>query len=116
MANTVRGEAEARVGDITITLVATMDGLARLSAATGRPLLPVLYERLVGTEMETTRAAIELFTTGGKDAEGRPIKGRAAANAALEKHSLADTGALQQAFSELLAALIRTEEPASPNG
>lgn len=117
LVNPIRGEAEVKIGDIVITMVATMDGLARLSAATGRPLLHELYQRLVGTEMETTRAAIELFTTGGKGADGRPLKARAAALEALAQHSSEDTLALQQAFADLLGGLRRKdEEPTGPNG
>lgn len=118
--NAVRGEAEAKIGDMTLRMVVTMDSLARLSEATGRPSLNEMYQRLLGGEVATTRDAIRLFTTGGADGEGKPLKAQPAVSAALLRLSLSDALELQTAFAAMMGALLRTaptelEEAEVPN-
>lgn len=114
--NPVRGEADAKIGPITVTMALTMSGLAALSAATGRPALHELYQRLVAGEMHTVQTAIELLTIRGKKDDGSALKAPAAVRQALDALSLEDLDALRLAFAEMLTALVREEAPAVPNG
>lgn len=117
--NPLKGEAEAKVGDITLKMAVNMDGLVRLTEATGRPTLPELYQRLLGTELSTVREAIRIFTTGGTDAAGKPMKAPGAVAAAFDRLLLSDMNPLQATFAEMLGALIRKDEPPEterPNG
>ena len=112
MVNAVRGEAEVKIGDVKITMVATMDRLAELSDALGNPTLQQLYARLYGTELVASRMAIRLLTTEGVRGE-ESLKARGAAEAALKVMTLSDMPDLQIAFMTVLSALLR---PASDAG
>lgn len=117
--NAIRGEAEAKIGDVTVRMVITMDGLARLSEATGRPTLNEMYQRLLGGEVATTRDAIRIFTVGGAGADGKPLKAQPAVAAAMLALSLSDALELQTAFASMMGALLRTKsdeaEAEAPN-
>ena len=105
--NPVRGEVEVVVGDVTLVMAATMDGLARLSGALGNPTFAELAQRLVGTEMVATRSAIRLFTVRGTGSGGEAMTGEDAAAAAVDGFLIDDLSALQAGFSSLLETLTR---------
>lgn len=106
-ANPVRGEVKVKVGDVEIVMVATMENLARFSEVIRCGSLSELYQRLTGTELATALAAIRQFTVSGTGADGKMLKGDAAAKAAVAALALDDLLPLQGAFIALLAALTR---------
>lgn len=112
--NQVRGEAEAKIGSLSIVMVITMDSLAQLSAATGYPTLPELYHRLHGTELSTVLLAIELFTVRG-EVDGKKLGKEEAVSQAKVRLTMDDIHDLQGPFDTLLAALLRKTEGA-PQG
>lgn len=105
--NPARGEVAAKIGDIEIVMAATMEGLARLSQATGCETLADFYKRLAGGEIATTMAAIRLFTIRGTDGAGKALKAEPAAKAALAALSIDDVVSLQGKFIDLMSALMR---------
>lgn len=113
--NPVRGEVKASIGSLELVLVADMDGLARLSGATGHPTLAELYARLHGTELQTVMLAIELFTTGGT-LEGKKLGKDEAVTQARARITLDDVLALQGPLSGLLAALLSKRKDGAPRG
>lgn len=112
--NPIRGEAEVIIAGGTYVLAATMQGLAELSQTTGCTTLQALFQRLVGTELYVTAAALQAFVHSGKDADGKPLKRKEAAAAIAASFSLADTGPVQTAFMTLLAALTRKPDDKEP--
>lgn len=105
-ANKARGEVAVTLGDLEIVLAAEMGQLGRLSALTGHPTFPELYSRLVGTEISTTMAALRLLTVRGQRG-GKDLKRDEAADAAAEAFRLDDAEAVQSAFQDILAGLMR---------
>lgn len=122
MLNPIRGEATAKVGDVTLTLAMTMQGLANLSSTIKAVSLEELYQKLVGFELTATMAAIQAFTTGGKSDDAKDLKPKEAVALALKGFSLSDCASLQAAFSTMMVAMFReraeeaTQEEPSPNG
>jgi hypothetical protein len=108
--NTLRGEAEVAIGGDTYRLAATMEGLASLSGETGCASLAELYQRLIGTELSMSRAALKVFMVGGEDAEGKPLARAPAAARALADLSLTDMDAVREAFAGILMALRRKDD------
>jgi hypothetical protein len=113
--NAVRGEVGAKIGSLDLTLAITMDGLARLSAASGFPTLGELYQRLHGTEVRTVMLALELFTTGGS-VDGKKLGKEEAVSQALKRITLSDLSELQGPLSFLMASLLRKSDGESPQG
>ena len=113
--NPIRGEVEAKIGPLAITMAVDMDGLARLSAATGYPTLGELHKRLSGTEAMTTWLALELFTVSGK-LNGKILKKDEAVSEARARIAIDDMLDLAGPFSLLLASLLRKSEGAQPPG
>jgi hypothetical protein len=109
--NALKGGAKAMVGDIELSLEATMDDLADLSVETKCESLSELYRRLMGTEMMATLTALRLFTASGVRA-GQTMKGKAAAEAAAAVLTISDLPALQAAFIAILSGLQRESAPA----
>lgn len=114
MTNPIRGEVSVIIGDVEVILVADMNRLAQLSAATGRPTFEDLYQRLAGSEAHTTMEAVRIFTVRGKQGDKSLdyLKTLEAISPNL------DVGAmlrLRSPMTELLSALIK---PASnrPDG
>lgn len=115
--NKLRGETIVKFGSgVEITMVATMDGMARLSSTINAEALSDLYKRLVMVELTAVNAAIRIFTTSGKDADAKYLKADAAASAAIDGMAFDDAASLSAGFASLLTALIRKpggkEEPA----
>ena len=113
--NPIRGEVEATIGALTITMAVDMDGLARLSAATGYPTLAELHTRLAGTEAMTAWLALDLFTVSGK-LDGKSLKKEEAVSQARARIAIDDMLDLAGPFSLLLASLLRKSEGAQPPG
>lgn len=104
--NTVKGETAVKIGGVEIVLAATMEGLAQVSAATGRPTMPELFNRLLGGEIDTVLVAIRLLTRRGTDADGRPLNRRVAADEAVKAYRIVDFAALRVGLEALLEPLI----------
>ncbi len=107
--NSIRGEVRVAIGPVTIVMAPTMGNLARLSHALDHPMFAQLYQRLVGTEIVATRAAIRHLTVGG-EADGEALSADAAATAALEALCLEDLSALQTGFEAFMAGMTRKDE------
>lgn len=103
--NPVRGEVGAKIGSLDLTLVVDMDGLARLSAATGYPTFQELYKRLIGTEPMTVMVAIELFTSGGS-VDGKKLGKEEAISQAKKRITIDDMLAMQGPLAMLLEPLL----------
>lgn len=123
-ANPVRGEAEVTIGDVTIVLVANMEGIASLSAALGCATFNDFYSKCIGGEVATCLAAISQFTERGwrQGADGKEnLKAREAAKAARQQFAMDDVTAMQHVFAKLFNALVREKpkadgEPYPGNG
>ena len=114
-ANPLRGEVTATLGALTLTLAIDMDGLARLSAATGHPTLAELHQRLAGAEPVTVFAALDLFIVKGAR-DGKPLSREDARAVARSALTLDDLIALQGPLAGLLACLLRPRAEAPPKG
>lgn len=114
--NELRGEAELKLSGYAFKLAATMESIAALSRAVDRPTLGVLYQRLIGSEMDTTLAALQVFVEKGVDPEGKPMKKRDAAQAAARLYAITDAPAVQTAFMEILKALTREPKDEDAEG
>lgn len=112
--NPVRGEAELRIAGITYRLEATMDDMARLAQALGDPPLHELYRKLIGTSLHASRVALSQFIRNGTDGDGRLLKQREAAAAAVRDLLLSDMDAVQAAMATMLTALSRPDQAAPP--
>ncbi len=108
--NGIRGEVRVAIGPVTIVMAPTMGNLARLSHALDHPMFAQLYQRLVGTEIVATRAAIRHLTVSGEAADGEALSAGAAATAALEALCLEDLSALQTGFEAFMAGLTRKDD------
>lgn len=113
--NPVRGEVRASIGSLDLTLVADMDGLARLSAATGYPTFQELYKRLIGTEPMTVMMAIDLFTIQGF-VDGKRLGKEEAISQAKARLTLEDMLAMQGPLAGLLAPMLAKRKEGSPQG
>lgn len=113
--NSIRGEVEAKIGSLTIVMVMTMDGLAKLSSATGCQTLDEVYRRLHGTEPAMVLAAIRQCTTKG-EVDGRALGPLEAVSQALVRLTVDDLHDMQGRFGSLLAALLRPEPEGAPQG
>lgn len=105
--NPVRGEVSVEIAGGKYVLAATMEGLSQLSHVTGCRTLHDLYERLIGTEIFTTLAALRALVQSGRDADGKDMKRKDAASTAALSFTLSDASAVQAAFVEMLGALTR---------
>ena len=114
-ANPIRGEVTAMVGSLELTMAITMDGLARVSAASGYPTLGELYQRFHGTEPATVMLAIEHFTIKGK-VDGKELGKEEAISQARVRLTMDDVLTMQGPLQGLLAALLRKTEGDSPQG
>jgi|GEM_PF-4710504 len=114
-ANPIRGEVDAPIGSLTLTMAIDMDGLARVSAASGYPTLGELYRRFHGTEPATVMLAIEHFTINGK-VDGKEIGREEAVSQARVRITIDDVLAMQGPLDGLLAALLRKDTGKSPQG
>jgi hypothetical protein len=113
--NPIRGEVAAAIGSLTLTMVVTMDGLARLSAASGYPTLAELYRRLHGTEPMTVMLAIEHFAIRG-EVDGKALGKEEAVSQARARLTMDDVMAMQGPLAELLASLLRKSPGDTPQG
>lgn len=115
LSNPVRGEVTASIGSLELVLAIDMDGLARLSAATGYPTLIELYRRFHGTEPMTVWTAIDLFTLRGK-VDGKELQREEAVSQARARMTIDDFNSLQDPLVGLLGGLLRKSDGAQPQG
>lgn len=113
--NPIRGEVSARIGSLDLVLAIDMDGLAKVSAASGYPTLGELYRRFHGTEPATVMLAIEHFAVRGK-VDGKELGREEAVSQARARITMDDVLALQGPLDGLLAALLRKSEGETPKG
>lgn len=114
MANEIRGEAEVTVGGsagLTLVLAASMEGLARLSAATACHTMHELHERMVGTEPTMIIAVVRNLTQRGTLKSGEELDAKAAIRNALSAMDLSDFARFQNPLRKILNDLIREPEP-----
>lgn len=113
--NPIRGEVSAMIGSLELVMAIDMDGLARVSAASGYPTLGELYRRFHGTEPMTVMLAIEHFTLRGK-VDGKELGKEEAISQARARVTMDDVMAMQDPLQGLLASLLRKTEGKSPTG
>ena len=101
--NAARGERSLTIGGETVIVCATMDGMARLSAALGFPPLGEMLRRLTGGEINAVRGAIEHLAIRGD--------GAAAALAA----TMTDILEATPAITDALLAHIGDDKPGKPD-
>lgn len=104
--NPIRGEVSTTIGDVEVTLVADMNRLAVLSAATGRPTFEELYARLAGSEIDTVLQALRACVVKGR--QGDKDLDHAKTLEAIWPHlDVAAVLRLRAPMTELLSALLR---------
>lgn len=113
--NPIRGEVTAKIGSLDIVMSIDMDGLARLSAASGYPTLTELYRRLHGTEPMTVLLAIEHFAKGGS-VDGRPLGREEAISQARARMTIEDMMEMQGPLAGLMDCLLRKSDGDTPQG
>lgn len=111
--NPIRGEVKATLDSLELVLAIDMDGLARLSAASGHPTLPELYRRLHGTEPMTVMLALEMFTLRGT-VDGRELGREEAVSQAKRRLTLDHMMELQGPLAALMAALLSKRKDTPP--
>lgn len=113
--NPIRGEVAAKIGSLDLVMAIDMDGLAKVSAASGFPTLGELYGRFHGTEPMTVMLAIEHFTVRGH-VDKKTLGKEEAVSQAKARITIDDVMALQGPLTALLASLLRKSDGASPPG
>lgn len=108
LANVVRGEAVAKIGDMDVYIATTMRGLARLSTKLNCATIQDLYARIMGCELQTVYDVLETCTERIVLLDGSEVKGNAAGKAASEAFLLSDIDEIRMAFAHILIAFTRT--------
>lgn len=115
--NPLRGEAEVTLNGVKLVLVCDLEGLARISAATGHPTMQELFSRMAGNEISTTRMALTVLARKCFSAEDEREIGLAdGVKRALAGLNFANmVRVVQPAFFKLLEPLMgdRTDEASS---
>lgn len=104
--NPIRGEVTTKIGDVEVVLVADMNRLAVLSAATGRPTFHELYERLAGSEIDTVMQALRALTVRGVQG-GKQLDQLKTLEAIWPHLDVAAVLQLRAPLTELLSSLVR---------
>ena len=99
-ANPARGEADLKIGSVSLTIAVTFAGLAKLSKMTDAQSLDEVYRRLIGFEPLMASCALKVFAV---DAEG-PAEADRKAMRAIEQISAADEADFRAAFEHALTA------------
>ena len=75
-ANTLRGEAEVKLGNQSFTVAVTFGGLMRLSQAIGARTMDEIYQRLLGFEPFAVSCAIRCLVVADDDDKQADIAAR----------------------------------------
>ncbi|SOC38981.1 hypothetical protein SAMN05892877_105360 [Rhizobium subbaraonis] len=102
-ANTLRGEADAKIGAISFRIAITFDGLARLSTALKAQTMDEIYVRLLGFEPKAVACAIPCFIV--EDDQDR-ISEISAKILSPDNISAADQAAWRKSIEQALSAHI----------
>lgn len=102
--NGARGEVALRVGDVDLVIAAEMGRLAAVSTALECKSFLDLYQRLLGTEVAATLAALQHLTVRGDCAR------------ALQRLKLNDFPACKNAFAAALSHHVGDEGKAGAEG
>lgn len=119
-ANPIRGEAEVVIDGHTFTLAATMEGLARLSVALGRPSMGRFFSWIVSAELDATMESLRHFAVRVVKADGtvldKAVDVRRAVNEAIGQMRVPDVASMQEALQKLIEPLVAPAKPAGAEG